>query len=84
MSAFRMFTDCLGSSVTSKLWLNSEEHCSMKGLVFREFFDFVEDALGAAVVEDMIEMADVPSGAAYTVVGKYDWREMAALVSALS
>lgn len=56
----------------------------MKGLIFREFFDFVEDALGAAVVEDMIEMADVPSGAAYTVVGKYDWREMAALVSALS
>ncbi len=56
----------------------------MKGLVFREFLDFVEEALGDDVVEDMIDLADLPSGAAYTVVGKYDWREMASLVAALA
>lgn len=56
----------------------------MKGVVFREFLDFVEEALGNDVVEDMIDLANLPSGAAYTVVGKYDWREMGSLVAALS
>lgn len=56
----------------------------MKGMIFREFLDFVEEALGDDVLEDMIDRAGVPSGAAYTVVGNYDWREMASLVGALS
>lgn len=56
----------------------------MKGVVFREFIDFVEDQAGEEVVEDMITRAAPASGAAYTVVGKYDWREMVQMVSALS
>ncbi len=56
----------------------------MKGIIFREFIDFVEGSLGEDAVEDMIDLADVPSGAAYTMVGQYSWREMASLVSALS
>jgi len=56
----------------------------MKGIVFREFIDFVEEQAGYDIVDEMIERADPPSGAAYTAVGKYDWREMVDLVSALS
>ena len=56
----------------------------MKGIVFREFIKFVEDQAGEDVVEAMIDKADPPSGAAYTAVGKYDWREMVDLVKALS
>ena len=56
----------------------------MKGVVFREFIDFVEDQAGEEVVEDMITRAAPASGAAYTAVGKYDWREMVQMVSALS
>lgn len=56
----------------------------MKGIVFREFIDFVEDAAGDDITEDMIEQANPASGAAYTSVGKYDWREMVDLVVALS
>lgn len=56
----------------------------MKGLVFTEFLDFVEMAAGEEILDDMIGMANVPSGAAYTSVGLYDYQEMVALVSALS
>lgn len=56
----------------------------MKGIVFREFIDFVEEQAGDDVVDEMIEKADPPSGAAYTAVGKYDWKEMVDLVAALS
>lgn len=56
----------------------------MKGIVFREFIDFVEDQAGEDVVDEMIDAANPASGAAYTAVGKYDWREMVDLVVALS
>ncbi len=56
----------------------------MKGIVFREYIDFVEEQTGEAVVDEMIERADPASGAAYTAVGKYDWREMVDMVVALS
>lgn len=56
----------------------------MKGIVFREFIDFVEDQAGDDVVDEMIRRANPASGAAYTAVGKYDWREMVDLVVALS
>lgn len=56
----------------------------MKGVVFTEFLEFVESVAGPDVVDEMLETADVPSGGAYTSVGKYDYNEMAALVDALS
>jgi len=56
----------------------------MKGIVFTEFLQFVEETAGADVVDDMIEISSVPSGGAYTAIGKYDYTEMVALVGALS
>lgn len=56
----------------------------MKGIVFREYIDFVEEQAGEDIVDEMIEQADPASGAAYTAVGKYDWREMVDMVVALS
>lgn len=56
----------------------------MKGIVFTEFLDFVEEVASYDVVDEMIERADPPSGGVYTAIGKYDFAEMAALVGALS
>ncbi|MFQ5631354.1 MAG: heme NO-binding domain-containing protein [bacterium] len=56
----------------------------MKGLVFTEFFEMVEDNLAPELVDQMIENANLPSNGAYTSVGNYDYREMVELVSQLS
>ena len=56
----------------------------MKGIVFREYIDFVEEQAGEDVVDQMIDRANPQSGAAYTAVGKYDWRELVDMVVALS
>jgi hypothetical protein len=56
----------------------------MKGMVFTEFLNLVEDRFSADMVDDIIADANVPSGAAYTSVGAYDHHELLALVSALS
>lgn len=56
----------------------------MKGIVFTEFLEFVEERFDADRVDDMIELAALPSEGAYTSVGTYDHREMLQLVIALS
>jgi hypothetical protein len=56
----------------------------MKGIVFSEFLEFVEERFDADRVDDMIELAAPPSEGAYTSVGTYDHREMLQLVGALS
>ena len=56
----------------------------MKGIVFSEFLEFVEAQFDADRVDDMIELAALPSEGAYTSVGTYDHREMLKLVTALS
>ncbi len=56
----------------------------MKGVVFREFLDMVEDAYSADMVDDIIDAAQLPSGGAYTTVGTYEHTEMAKLVIELS
>ncbi len=56
----------------------------MKGLVFAEFIDFVEEIFSPEVVDDIIEASDLPSGGAYTSVGTYDHTELLQLVTALS
>lgn len=56
----------------------------MKGVVFTEFLDMVEDAYSADMVDDIVDAADLPSGGAYTAVGTYDHAEMAKLVIELS
>jgi len=56
----------------------------MKGLVFTEFLDLVDEKFSLETCERMIEMSNVPSGGAYTSVGTYDAQEMFTLVSGLS
>ncbi len=67
------------SSPIGDLW------CShMKGLVFTEFLEMVEDAYGWEMAEDIIEAARLASGGAYTATGTYPHEEMVALAHALS
>lgn len=56
----------------------------MKGMVFTEFIEMVEDVFSPEMADDIIEAADLPSGGAYTAIGTYDHEEMLALVHQLS
>jgi len=56
----------------------------MKGIVFNVFTDLVDQTWGEEMTERLIEKAEVPSGGAYSGVGTYCFREMVALVMALS
>lgn len=56
----------------------------MKGVVFSEFIEMVEDVYGAEMADLIITEADLPSGGAYTSVGTYDHGEMLVLVQKLS
>ena len=56
----------------------------MKGVVFTEFLQMVEDRFSADMVDDIIDDANLPSGGAYTAVGTYPHEEIVALVVALS
>ena len=56
----------------------------MKGVVFTEFMDLVEDRFCPHMVETIIEKSDVDTGGAYTTVGTYDYLELVRLVTALS
>jgi hypothetical protein len=56
----------------------------MKGIIFTEFMELVEDKFGMDMLDDIIDDSDLPSGGVYTAVGTYDHGEIVALVSALS
>ncbi|MDR4495718.1 MAG: heme NO-binding domain-containing protein [Nitrospirales bacterium] len=56
----------------------------MKGIVFTEFLEMVENQFGNDTVDDIIESAHLPSGGAYTAVGTYNHEEIVSLVSQLS
>jgi hypothetical protein len=56
----------------------------MKGLVFREFIDMVEDQFSLQMVDDIIHASTLASGGAYTSVGTYPDDEMMQLVHQLS
>jgi hypothetical protein len=56
----------------------------MKGVVFTEFVEMVEDRYSLDMVDDIIDDAGCESGGRYTAVGTYDHREMTGLVGALS
>lgn len=56
----------------------------MKGIVFTEFLEMVEDKFSADMVDDIIDDCDLASGGAYTAVGTYPHEEVVALVAALS
>lgn len=56
----------------------------MKGVVFTEFLDFVESAMGAETVEAIIADCTLSTGGAYTAVGAYPFEELRDLLTALS
>jgi hypothetical protein len=57
---------------------------TVKGIVFTEFLDMVEERFTPEVADRMITAAAVPSDGAYTAVGTYDYHEMIQLVAQLS
>lgn len=56
----------------------------MKGVVFTEFLEMVEDKFSPEMADNIIAAADLPNGGAYTAVGTYPHAEMGKLVIALS
>jgi hypothetical protein len=56
----------------------------VKGIVFSEFIEMVEDVFGPEVADRIIMDSHLPSGGAYTSVGTYDHSEMLALVQRLA
>jgi len=56
----------------------------MMGMVFEEFFAYVERECSADMVDDIIIDAKLENDGAYTAVGRYDFNELVALVTALS
>ncbi|MEM9715138.1 MAG: heme NO-binding domain-containing protein [Pseudomonadota bacterium] len=48
----------------------------MRGIVFTEFLEFVDQVAGPEMTEKMIDACDLGSGGAYTSVGTYDHLEM--------
>ena len=56
----------------------------MKGVVFLEFLEMVDERFGDEVTENIITMSGVASKGAYTAVGTYSHSEIVALVGSLS
>lgn len=56
----------------------------MKGIVFTEFLDMVEEVFGFETVDRIIEASALASNGAYSAIGTYDHAEMVTLVSNLS
>lgn len=56
----------------------------MKGIVFTEFMDMVENVFSLNVLEDIIEKSELPNGGAYTSVGTYNHEEIVRMTANLS
>jgi len=56
----------------------------MKGIVFTEFLEMVEDRFSPSIADRIIQLSDLRSGGAYTAVGTYDHHELLRLVTNLS
>lgn len=72
------------SEATSSLCLRIKNHVfKMKGIVFTEFLEMVEDKFGYETVDALLTENELPSGGVYTAVGTYEHAEMVTLVSHL-
>lgn len=56
----------------------------MRGIVFTEFLDFVDQVAGPQMTEKMLASCDLGSGGAYTSVGDYDHGEMISMLTFLN
>lgn len=56
----------------------------MKGIVFTEFLEMVEDVFSYEVADQIIERSSTATDGAYTALGNYDHQEMLKMVTHLS
>jgi hypothetical protein len=56
----------------------------MKGIVFTEFLDLVEEKFGIEMVDKIIHQSVLKSGGVYTSIGTYSFSEMLELLQNLS
>lgn len=56
----------------------------MRGVIFTEMIEFVENALGFDIADKMIEKASLPNNGAFSQGGNYPFDYMAKLLSTLS
>lgn len=56
----------------------------MKGIIFTEFLELVEEKFGLAMVDKIITQSKLQSGGIYTSVGTYEFAEMLQLLTHLS
>jgi len=56
----------------------------MKGIIFTEFLDLVEEKFGLEMVDKIINQSNLESQGIYTSVGTYEFSEMLQLISHLS
>jgi len=56
----------------------------MKGIVFTEFLELVEEKFGLPTVQRIIDGCDLKTEGVYTSVGTYDHKEMGLMISKLS
>ena len=68
----------------AKRFVGGQPGQRMKGMIFTEFLEMVELKFGLETVNEVIDAANLPSGGAYSAVGRYDHREMVQLVYQLS
>jgi hypothetical protein len=56
----------------------------LKGIVFTEFLEMVENTVSEEVADRLLDECELESGGVYTSLGTYDHREMLTLVTHLS
>ena len=56
----------------------------MKGIIFTEFLDLVEEKFGLTMVDQIIQQSNLKSRGVYTSVGTYEFSEMLQLLNHLS
>ncbi|MEZ5894633.1 MAG: heme NO-binding domain-containing protein [Parvularculaceae bacterium] len=56
----------------------------MKGVIFTEFYDLVEELHSPVFLQETIDMAGLPSEGVYTATGNYPPEDLVALVGAYS
>ena len=69
--------------MTNKI-LTKDKEPIIKGVVFTEFLELVEEKFSPDMVDTIIDASDLPSQGAYTSLGTYDHNEMVQLVTHLS
>ncbi|APD07893.1 hypothetical protein UJ101_02393 [Flavobacteriaceae bacterium UJ101] len=55
----------------------------MKGLIFVEFLEMVDEKFGMEITEEIVEKSHLPSNGYYTTIGTYDDSEMISLINEL-